>query len=727
VDTNIYDGLAPLLRERGYFPLPIGPGTKKPQRYVPSKEAFEGFIGWQERPAPLTTPQLGAGIGVRCGNGIVAIDYDNEDAALRVSEVLGDSPVNKAGATAWTSFFRASFPVESEDFHNDNGELMLQVLSAGRQAVIPPSVHPDTGQPYRWTNGRSLYDTAPGELPELPADYRERILALGYQSSGGKKDETDNGPHGDPSTFAGPFAEVNDLAMRNRPLWVPDLGLYNLHRERGYQVWRAVATWRPSVHGHAPEQRKRNLKICNHGINDFGGGGGKGYSPLDLVMAARGCDLGAAYDWLTERVRSTGGPEVDFDALSEPAKPQAEQPKEDKKPEKKPRILLLPYDAPDPTKIPRREWLYGFHYMRKIVSATIGPGGIGKSSLNLVEAVGMSIGLDLFDHKKPLAGGPLNVWYHNGEDPRDELNRRIAAICLHYELDEREVRQRMFVTCGLDMPIKVASGATQVRLDRPLVAEIINAIRERKLDVETFDPLVTMHNTNEQLNATMDPIIRDVFGVVANDTNSSVDLAHHARKKHPGQDEYTTADARGASSIIDAVRGARVLNEMSKTDADRFGVEETERDLHFRVSKGKVNMTRKGGGIWRCFHGVILPNGDPETGAPGDEVGVLAAWTPPDVTDILTDEDRLYFYTLVTGDPTYRTDARAAKWFGKVIAERLGFNLEKKGGRKRVEAVFGCLLDEGVLAIVERHDEQRRLREFIGPGPLPSGAFNQGV
>jgi hypothetical protein len=118
--TDIYDGHAPLLRERGYFPIPIGPGTKKPQRYIPSTKAYEGYSGWQERPTSLTTPQPGAGIGVRCGNGIVAIDYDDEDAALRVSEALGDSPVSKAGKTAWTSFFRASREVLSEDFVNED-------------------------------------------------------------------------------------------------------------------------------------------------------------------------------------------------------------------------------------------------------------------------------------------------------------------------------------------------------------------------------------------------------------------------------------------------------------------------------------------------------------------------------------------------------------------------------------------------------------------------------
>src|SRR5262249_22628719 len=155
-------------------------------------------------------PQPGAGIGVRCGNGLIAIDYDDDDAALRASEALGDSPVNKAGKRGWTAFFRANFPVASEDFVDANGILALQVLSDGRQTVLPPSVHPDTDQPYRWTNGKSLYDTPLSELPELPADYRERLAALGYHSKP-TKEAPDDAATG-PATFEGPFAEINASA-----------------------------------------------------------------------------------------------------------------------------------------------------------------------------------------------------------------------------------------------------------------------------------------------------------------------------------------------------------------------------------------------------------------------------------------------------------------------------------------------------------------------------------
>jgi hypothetical protein len=327
VHTDIYDGFAPLLKERGFFPLPIGPGTKAPHRFMPSKKEFVLFVGWQERPARLTTPQPNAGIGVRLGAGIVGLDYDNEDAALRVSEAIGGSLVNKAGATAWTEFYRASFSVPSENFVNDDGELMLQVLSDGRQTVIPPSVHPDTGKPYRWTNGRSLYDTSLNELPELPADYRERIIALGYKVGGKKKASTASTVHESHTTYDqdSPHADLNQLALKNLSRWVPDLNLYRCKRRRGpHASYEAVATWRPSTHGRKKEDRDLNLKISPLGIKDFGTD--VGYSPLDLVMVARGCSLFDAMTWLEERVRPDRGPEVNFEALA--GEPKTEVPPE---------------------------------------------------------------------------------------------------------------------------------------------------------------------------------------------------------------------------------------------------------------------------------------------------------------------------------------------------------------------------------------------------------------
>jgi hypothetical protein len=45
--------------------------------------------------------------------------------------------------------------------------MIVEVLAAGRQHVVQPSVHPVTAGEYEWTATRTLLDTAPEELPIL--------------------------------------------------------------------------------------------------------------------------------------------------------------------------------------------------------------------------------------------------------------------------------------------------------------------------------------------------------------------------------------------------------------------------------------------------------------------------------------------------------------------------------------------------------------------------------
>src|SRR5262249_37699086 len=102
---SIYDIGAPKLWEKGYFPLPIAPGTKAPHRWTPSEGTYRLLEGWQDRPEPILTPQPGANIGVRCGAGLVVLDCDDEDAALRVDEIL-PLPVGKTGVRGFSLAFR---------------------------------------------------------------------------------------------------------------------------------------------------------------------------------------------------------------------------------------------------------------------------------------------------------------------------------------------------------------------------------------------------------------------------------------------------------------------------------------------------------------------------------------------------------------------------------------------------------------------------------------------
>jgi hypothetical protein len=97
-------------------------------------------------------------------------------------------------------------------------------------------------------------------------------------------------------------------------------------------------------------------------------------------------------------------------------------------------IRATPFSWIDPVQIPKREWLYGRHLIRRFPSATIAPGGFGKSSLIVTEALAMVTG-------RPLLGdqpaGRLRVWQINLEDPEDELQRRVAAAALHHGMSRR--------------------------------------------------------------------------------------------------------------------------------------------------------------------------------------------------------------------------------------------------------------------------------------------------
>ena len=51
----------------------------------------------------------------------------------------------------------------------------------------------------------------------------------------------------------------------------------------------------------------------------------------------------------------------------------------------------------------------------------------------------------------------LRVWYWNGKDPRDETERRIAAICKHFRIAAVEIEGWLFVDSGRNLEIIIPS------------------------------------------------------------------------------------------------------------------------------------------------------------------------------------------------------------------------------------------------------------------------------
>jgi RecA-family ATPase len=297
----------------------------------------------------------------------------------------------------------------------------------------------------------------------------------------------------------------------------------------------------------------------------------------------------------------------------------------DDKPEPPPRapgskqvLELRPFVPFDAALLPPRAWLYCKHYQRRTVSLTAGPGGMGKSSLDLVEAIAMATCRNLLGEQPEVR---LRVWYHNGEDPLDEINRRIAAICQYYKIPQEELPGQLWVTSGNEFPLRVAKGYTNLAIDTVLVRQISAAISNNQIDLAIFDPLVTLHSVSEVDSGKMDAVVR-VFAGIGDENDAGIELAHHMRKPAAGTNgDYDVHDIRGVAAITDAVRAARVLNRMNERDAESAGCTETERLSRFRVDRAKGNYSPAQAATWRQFLSVELAN--------GDDVGVVAPWHFP--------------------------------------------------------------------------------------------------
>ena len=130
------------------------------------------------------------------------------------------------------------------------------------------------------------------------------------------------------------------------------------------------------------------------------------------------------------------------------------RPREQPSNDNKIKFTPTPFTWRDPATFPRRQFVYGRHYARQYLGVTAAQTKVGKSSLDLVEAVAMASGRNLLG-VEPVR--PMRVWYWNGEDPQEELERRVLAICLHYGIDHREVEKSLFLDSGRDTEIIVAT------------------------------------------------------------------------------------------------------------------------------------------------------------------------------------------------------------------------------------------------------------------------------
>ncbi|WP_315836145.1 AAA family ATPase [Bradyrhizobium prioriisuperbiae] len=368
-------------------------------------------------------------------------------------------------------------------------------------------------------------------------------------------------------------------------------------------------------------------------------------------------------------------------------------------------IKASPFKWRHPSSIPPREWLYGRHYIRRFLSATVAPGAAGKSSLILAEAIAMASG-------RPLLGievkRPLRVWVWNGEDPLEELERRVGAIMIHYGIDPSEIAGNLFLDSGRVSQMIIATGTPSGALiNRPVVDEVVAAIVDSRIDVFKVDPFVSCHSVNENDNNQIGAVAKTWAGI-ADATRAAVGLIHHLRK---GDGDRTAADARGAVALVDAARSVRVINTMTKKEAETFGIDQAR--SYFRVDDGKANLAPPESARWHRLTSVDLGNSTAER--PSDHVAVVEVWTRPDPFSEVTIHHLREVQKRVAAGAA-RQDPQSAAWVGIIVADILGIDLGDVAGRGTIKSIVTKWIKNDMLRVVEKEDGRRVKRKYVVAG-----------
>lgn len=340
----------------------------------------------------------------------------------------------------------------------------------------------------------------------------------------------------------------------------------------------------------------------------------------------------------------------------------------------------------DPKDMPRRECLYGNHLYRKFLSATFGAGGGGKSNLVIVDALDMVSQKSLLGHR---ASTPLKVWYVNLEDPAEEINRRVTAAALHHRVSPEVLSKRLYIDSGRDQQFVVLRNENRnTKVVEPVVEAIIREIVANEIDVLIVDPFISTHEVEENDNTKIQ-LVAEQWVRVANEANCSVELVHHVAKSAGGLNgqEVTAESGRGAGALKDKARSIRVINGMSPTEADKFGVHRDSRFDYFRVGNAKSNMSRRSGhDDWRKMVSVELGNGGSGNLAflNGDNVGVVEQWDFDSLTRSEVTEQQLSAIKAKIATKAYRSDPQAKNWAGHMIADEVGFDPDTDQSRVKM-------------------------------------------
>jgi hypothetical protein len=414
-------------------------------------------------------------------------------------------------------------------------------------------------------------------------------------------------------------------------------------------------------------------------------------SQIDSFILDYAADLPAKGDF-SDWMDQNGNDAQRFLAMAEAAK---ELPREPSGRE----FIATPYIWRDPATIEPRSFLYGKHLIRKQVSVTVAPGGVGKSTLLKTEALAMASGRELLGET---VTPDLKVWIYNLEDERIEMERRFVAAMQFHDIDSAEIEGRLFYDTGRERPLCTAiTLSNRVEIVQPEVQALEHEIKRRGIDVLVIDPFISSHQVPESDNGAIDLIVKE-WVRLSDRCDCAIELVHHTRKTY-GQ-EVTSEAGRGAVAMLAAARSGRALNKMQPQQREDAGIVD-DGCSYFSIDRDKANLAPEGVREWRKISPFTLAN--------GDSVGVCEKWEWPDAFSDINLEATLRCQQAIEGK-NLRFSDQAIDWVGVTISNELGLDLATS--KKRLKKIIRTWLGSGVLIKKQGMGPHRKMVPIVDVG-----------
>lgn len=174
---GVFGDFAMKYYEAGYSVIPLIEADKRPaidewSKYCEQMPTNEEIERWESE-----FPNANIGFCLGKASNICAVDFDMtfgpcEEIENFLLGYLPPTPLVKKGKKGWTRFYKYN-DEPAKKFNKKSGDTqqrMIDFLSHGNQTVAPPSIHPETKQPYVW-----LFEDAVNinvvDLPSLPTGF----------------------------------------------------------------------------------------------------------------------------------------------------------------------------------------------------------------------------------------------------------------------------------------------------------------------------------------------------------------------------------------------------------------------------------------------------------------------------------------------------------------------------------------------------------------------------